>query len=122
MQVRAQMQYVDKYCDFRNWEALSPIMVKEIKTHLTPLLDSGLDGFELSVAFDVRMLYIELSLLVQGNTLNAARDVKTVRQVAQYLLVEKASIPQVFAKAEQIKTLVSDQFWGNPSVEQLEHL
>lgn len=110
MQVRAEMQYVDKYSDYATWESVSPLMVKEIKVHITPLLDSGLEGFDLSIAFDIRMLDIELSMLVQGNTGMATRDVKTVRQVAQYLLTEKASIPQVFAKAEQLKTLVSEQF------------
>lgn len=122
MQVRAEMQYVDKYSDYATWESVSPLMVKEIKVHITPLLDSGLEGFDLSIAFDIRMLDIELSMLVQGNTGMATRDVKTVRQVAQYLLTEKASIPQVFAKAEQLKTLVSEQFWDTPSLEKLEQL
>lgn len=122
MQVRAEMQYVDKYSDYATWESVSPLMVKEIKVHITPLLDSGLEGFDLSIAFDIRMLDIELSMLVQGNTEMATRDVKTVRQVAQYLLTEKASIPQVFAKAEQLKTLVSEQFWDAPSLEKLEQL
>lgn len=122
MQVRAEMQYVDKYSDYATWESVSPLMVKEIKVHITPLLDSGLEGFDLSIAFDIRMLDIELSMLVQGNTGMATRDVKTVRQVAQYLLTEKASIPQVFAKAEQLKTLVSEQFWDAPSLEKLEQL
>lgn len=122
MQVHAEMQYVDKYSDYATWESVSPLMVKEIKVHITPLLDSGLEGFDLSIAFDIRMLDIELSMLVQGNTGMATRDVKTVRQVAQYLLTEKASIPQVFAKAEQLKTLVSEQFWDAPSLEKLEQL
>jgi len=122
MQVRAEMQYVDKYSDYATWESVSPLMVKAIKVHITPLLDSGLEGFDLSIAFDIRMLDIELSMLVQGNTGMATRDVKTVRQVAQYLLTEKASIPQVFAKAEQLKTLVSEQFWDAPSLEKLEQL
>ena len=122
MQVRAEMQYVDKYSDYATWESVSPLMVKEIKVHITPLLDNGLEGFDLSIAFDIRMLDIELSMLVQGNTGMATRDVKTVRQVAQYLLTEKASIPQVFAKAEQLKTLVSEHFWDAPSLEKLEQL
>ena len=122
LQVRSEMQYVDKYCDYTTWSALSPLMVKEIKVHLTPLLDSGLEGYDLSIAFDIRMLDIELSLLVQGNTSGAARDVKTVCKIAQYLLTEKASIPQVLEKADQLKTLVDTRFWDNPSVEKLESL
>lgn len=49
MQVRAEMQYVDKYSDYATWESVSPLMVKEIKVHITPLLDSGLEGFDLSL-------------------------------------------------------------------------
>ena len=122
MQVRAAMEYVDKYSDYKTWEAVSPLMVKEIKLHITPLLDSGLDGLDLSIAFDIRMLDVELSVLVQGNTASASRDIKIIRKVAQYLLTEKATIPMVFAKAEQLKTLMSEQLWTNPSVEQLEKL
>lgn len=122
IQVRAEMHYVDKYSDFDVWVCLSPLMVKEIKLHITHLLDSGLNGKDLSLAFDVRMLDVELSLLLQGNTAMAKRDVKTIREVAQYLLYEKASIPQVLAKAEQLKTLVSEQFWMSPTLEKLETL
>ena len=122
IQVRAEMQYVDKYSDFDVWVCLSPLMVKEIKLHITPLLDSGLNGKDLSLAFDVRMLDVELSLLLNGNAGAAKRDVKTIREVAQFLLNEKASIPQVLAKAEQLKILVSEQFWMSPTLEKLETL
>lgn len=44
IQVRDEMQYVDKYCDISNWISLSPVMIKEIKKHLTNLIDSGLGG------------------------------------------------------------------------------
>ena len=122
IQVRAEMQYVDKYSDYETWEALSPLMVKEIKLHITPLLDSGFKGKDLAVAFDIRMLDVELSLLVNGNVKGASRDVKNIREVAKYLLEEKASVPQVFAKAEHLKMLCSEQFWANPTVEKLEML
>ena len=121
MRVREEMQFVDKYSDFDVWTCLSPVMVKEIKLHLTPLLESGLKGNDLMIAFDVRMLDIELSVLVQGNTISASRDIKVIREVAQYLLT-KASVPQILEKAEQLKTLVSENFWASPSIEDLESL
>ena len=37
-------------------------------------------------------------------------------------LTEKASIPQVLEKADQLKTLVDTRFWDNPSVEKPESL
>ena len=121
MQIRAEMQFVDKYSDYDVWLCISPVMVKEIKLHITPLLASGLKGNDLMIAFDVRMLDIELSILLQGNTGKASKDVKVIREVAQYLLT-KAAVPQILEKSEQLKTLVSEQFWANPSVEQLETL
>ena len=119
LQVRAAMEWVDRYSDFDVWTCLSPVMVKEIKLHLVPLLDSGIKDKDLVIAFDIRMLDVELSVLLQGNVAKANRDVKVIREVAQYLLT-KASVPQIFEKAEQLKALVSDQFWSSPSVERME--
>ncbi len=55
IQVRESMQYVDKYSDTATWTALTPVIVKEMKVHLSPLLDSGLGGDHLAIAFDIRM-------------------------------------------------------------------
>lgn len=50
LQVRAAMEWVDKYSDFDVWTCLSPVMVKEIKLHLVPLLDSGIKDKDLVIA------------------------------------------------------------------------
>ena len=121
IQVRAQMEYVDKYSDYDTWLCLSPLSIKEIKLHLTPLLDGGLNGDEIVIAFDIRMLDIELAILLKGNANVAEKDIKVVREVAKYLLT-KASVPQIMEKADQLRTLVSDQFWKSPTVERLESL
>ena len=122
IQVRQQMQYVDKYCDKKSWESLSAVDVKEIKLHLTTLLDSGLDGNSKVLAFDVRMFYIELSVLIYNNVTSAAKHVLVIRKIAKYLLEEKASISQVLNKSNELQTLVSDQYWTDASVESLEGL
>lgn len=122
IQVREQMQYVDKYYDLENWICLSPVQVKEIKSHLTQLLDSGLNGKDLMIAFDIRMLDIELSLLDRGDISQAKRDVKNVMLCAQYLLTNKASIPQVAAKSAYLQTIISPQFWAAPTLDKLEDL
>lgn len=46
------MEWVDRYSDFDVWTCLSPVMVKEIKLHLVPLLDSGIKDKDLVIAFD----------------------------------------------------------------------
>lgn len=122
IQVREAMQYVDKYCDLNTWISLSPVMLKEAKIHLTPLLDSGLNGEHLKVSFDVRMFLIERSILKTGGIGEAAEHVKNVRKIAQYLLKERASVPQVRAKAAELKTVVGDDYWLNPSVPLLEQM
>lgn len=120
IQVRVEMQCVDKYDNLSTWVSLSPVMVKEAKIHLSPLIDSGLGGNYLASAFDVRMYYIEKTLL-QFGSLNAAKThVKTVRLIAQYLLTEKASIPQVLEKAATLKAVRGDSFWDKPTVPEIE--
>ena len=47
---------------------------------------------------------------------------KKVRVIAKYLLQEKASVPKVLAKANELKKLAGDPFWMAPSVPELEQL
>lgn len=122
IQVREAMQYVDKYYNLDTWVSLSPVMVKEAKRHISPLLDSGLAGDYLSVAFDIRMYYVENDLLKTGTINNVGSHVKTLRLIAQYLINEKASVPQVRNKADDLKRLLSEELWANPTVEELEKL
>lgn len=60
---------------------------------------SGLNGDHLSVAFDVRMYHIEKALLAGAGIKSVSDHVKNVRLIAQYLLTEKASVPQVLKLA-----------------------
>ena len=122
IQVWEAMQYIDKYYDLDTWLSLSPVMVKEAKIHLSPLLDSGLIGDPSAVAFDIRMLYIESAILANGTVKGASKHVKTIRLIAQYLLNEKASVPQVMAKASDLRRIMSEDFWDEPTVEELEKL
>ena len=122
IQVREAMQYVDKYYNLDIWVSLSPVMVKEAERHIAPLIDSGLKGDYLAVAFDIRMYYVEYDKLKTGTVNNSGEHIKVLRQVAQYLINEKASIPQVRNKATELKRLLSAELWENPSVEELEKL
>lgn len=122
IQVRAAMQHVDKYYDLASWTALSPVSIQEIKSHLVPLLDSGLNGDSLAVAYDCRMYHVALSLICDKNIKAAASDVKKVREIARYLLDEKASVPQVLAKATDLKLLMNNTFWANPNIAEIERL
>lgn len=122
IQVRQAMQFVDKYYDRATWVSLSPVMVKEAKQHLSPLLDSGLNGDHLAVAFDVRIYYIEKALLASGEISQVTEHIKNLRLIAQYLLTEKASVPQVLAKAADLKLMMSEAYWPEVKVPELERL
>lgn len=126
IQVRAEMQYVDKFYDVEHWAALTPVSLQELRRHIVPLLDSGIQGHPLAIAFDCRMLHIALEL-IRNSTLKEAlqeakADIKKIREVAKYLLQEKASIPQVVAKAADLQEIIDGNFWNAPTVQELERL
>lgn len=122
LQVREQMKYVDCYCDFNNWRSFSPVSVKEIKYHLVGLIDSGLEGNELALAFDSRVFDVELDVLINKSILGSKKSVNKIQSAAQYLLKERATIPQVIEKKEVLQQVVSEQFWGSPTVHKLESI
>ncbi len=122
IQVREEMQYVDKYYDLATWVSLSPVMVKEAKKHISPLLDSGLNGYFQSVAFDIHIYHVENDLLRTGTTNSSVSHIKLLRRIAQYLINEKASVPQVRNKANDLLRLVGEEFWSSPSIDELERL
>lgn len=101
---------------------MSPVMVKEAKVHLSPLLDSGLNGDYLAVAFDVRVFYIEHAILKTCGVNGVNDHVKTIRLITQHLITEKASVPQVLAKAAELKQVMSDTYWNDVDVPELERM
>ena len=95
IQVKNAMQWVDKFYDLKTWISLSAVTVQEAKSHLTPLLTSGLEGDYLSLAYDVRIYLLEKALLSEKSIVRAEGHVKKLREIAKYLLEEKCTVPQV---------------------------
>ena len=122
IQVHEEMQYVDKYYNLDTWTSLSPVMVKEAKRHISPLVDSGLQGDYLSVTFDILVYTVENDLLRTGTIQNVTEYIKKLRKVAKYLVDEKASVPQVRNKAKELLRLYSEELWDGPTVDELETL
>ena len=77
-------------------------------------------GEYLAIAFDVRIYCIEYSILKSGSIKDALSHVKTVRLIAQYLLQEKASVPQVRDKTRELIEFINDAYWEAPTVQRLE--
>lgn len=117
--VRDKMYYVDKYYDDECWDALSILEAKEIQLHLSQLIDSEQNQAKGSLSFDYKMLLAELSLLANGNVGDANRAVGKIRSIAR-LLLDNATIPAIIEKSQTLQTLVSPEFWSNPTVDKLE--
>ena len=121
IQVRKEMLYVDKYSNAPKWTSLTAVEIQEIKKHLGILIDGGLAGNSLSVAFDIRVFHIELALL-REETKEAGLHIKIIRLIAKYLISEKASITQVLEKSSELKKAASEEYWKDVTVPELENL
>lgn len=118
--VRDEMPYVDKYIDIERWDAVSPLEKKEIQLHLSKLISNDINQNQNALYFDMRMLEIELSVLIDNNINAVGKQVEFVRKIAKYLLEYAAGKPAVLSKVESLKAVVSVEFWSGASVEKLE--
>lgn len=116
-QVRMHLQYVHKYKNRENWQALGVANVSEIQEHISPLIISISDD-ELAKRFDSVMYSIELAKLTDKN---AARPIKSVIQTAEDLS-KLSTIPQVNAKRDILLKVQSDVFWEESSIFDLEEV
>lgn len=117
--VREKMAYVDKFCDLEIWQHISILGAKEMKLHISKLVDSDICEEKKALAFDVKMFNIELSVLANGNISEATKSVGMVRKAAR-LLLDYATIDSVKAKAETLQVLAGTDFWDNPKISDLE--
>ncbi len=119
--VREAMAYVDKYNDYEKWSHLSLLEKKEMQLHLTPLVDSETEENKNSLAFDLKFMDIELSVLsVGGFTAKAHKQVERVRRISKALLDTAAGVADVMAKSQTLLELVSVEFWEHPTIDKLE--
>jgi type I restriction enzyme, R subunit len=116
-QVRMYLQYVHKYKNRENWQALSVTNVSEIQKHISPLVISIADD-ELAKRFDSIMYSIELAKLTAKN---AARPIKSVVQTAEELS-KLSTIPQVNAKRDILLQVQTDVFWEEANIFELEEV
>ena len=122
IQVREEMSYVDRFSNEVTWVSLSAVDVQEAKKHLSILVDSGLAGNSLSVAFDIRVYHVILAILKEVDIHSVNNHIKIIRMVARYLILEKASVPQVLAKADILKKVASEEYWNSVDARELENM
>ncbi|MFE4029478.1 DEAD/DEAH box helicase family protein [Priestia sp. YIM B13551] len=116
-QVRMHLQFVHKYKNRSNWQALSVTNVSEIQEHISPLILSIVDD-ELAKRFDNVMYSIELAKLTSKS---AGRPIKSVVQTAEELS-KLSTIPQINAKRDILIKVQSEEFWEEANIFELEEV
>ena len=114
--VRAKWEQVSHFKEDAAWAYISELDALALKNDLSPLLAKNTQD-ENAKKFDVLMLAIELSLLDEEAGANKA--IQNVQGVAEKLQ-QKASIPQIQAKMETIKEVLTPVCWENMSLSWLE--
>lgn len=115
--VRQYLQYVHKYQNAENWQALSVVQTNEVKENVSPLI-TPIDDDELAKRFDLLMLTIELANL-QSN--KATKPIRRVVDTAD-ALSKLGTIPQVMAQKEIIDEVQTSEFWQEASIADLENV
>ena len=114
--VREKWEAVSHFKEDDAWVYLSEVDVNTLSADIAPLLPKNtLD--ENAKKFDLFVLQIELSLL--DEEINAKRPIQSVQTIAEKLQ-EKATLPQVQAKMDTIKEVLSEVAWQNVSLQWLE--
>ena len=116
-QVRMHLQFVHKYKNRSNWQALTVTNVSEIKEHISPLIISISDD-ELAKRFDNVMYSIELAKLTAKT---ATKPIKSVVQTAEDLS-KLGTIPQINKKRNILLKVQTEAFWEEASIFDLEEV
>lgn len=115
--VRQYLQYVHKYQNAENWQALSVVQTNEVKENLSPLI-VPIEDDELAKRFDLLMLTIELANL-QSN--NATKPIRKVVDTVE-ALSKLGTIPQVLAQRDVIEEVRTTEFWEQANIADLERV
>ena len=114
--VRMKWEAVSHFKDKDSWAYISDVDTLTLKNDIAPLLPKNtLD--ESAKKFDVLLLTIELGML--ADEVNAGKCIQKVQVVAEKLQ-EKATLPQIQAKMQTIKEVLSPVAWENVSLQWLE--
>lgn len=113
--VRMNLNYVHKYKNENEWNALGSLSVNEIKEYISPLIVPLKDD-ELAKRFDLVMFNIQLAYL-QGT--NATRGIKSVIDTAEQLS-KLGTIPQVQEQKYIIEKVMTQEFWESSDIFELE--
>lgn len=115
--VRSKWEQVSYFKKEESWLSLSEVDVHSLKNEIAPLLPKNTLE-PTAKMFDALTLSIQLSLLDEET--NADKKIAQVQRIAEILVEKKATLPQVQAKMETLKEVLSVAAWENVSLEWLE--
>ena len=115
--VRSKWEQVSHFKKEESWLSLSEVDVHSLKGDIAPLLPKNTLE-PTAKMFDALTLSIQLSLLDEET--NADKKIAQVQRIAEILVEKKATLPQVQAKMETLKEVLSVAAWENVSLKWLE--
>lgn len=115
--VRAKWEEVSHFKKADSWLSLSKVDVHTLKGDIAPLLPKNTME-PMAKMFDALTLCIELSLVDEET--NADKKIAQMQKIAEILIETKATLPQVQAKMETLKEVLSVAAWENVSLSWLE--
>ena len=115
--VRAKWAEVSHFKDDNVWLSLSEVDVHTLKNDIAPLLPKNTLE-PTAKMFDALILAIELGFV--SDEVNADKKIAQVKNIAEILIEKKATLPQVQAKMNLLKEVISVAAWENASLNWLE--
>lgn len=116
--VRDYWEIVAYYRNKSNWTVLSAVGVDDMKREIAPLLPTMGDN-ESALKFDMLSLYVQLSML--DDSFEAGRYQDKITLIAQGLQ-KLGTVPQVMAKIDMIKEVLTPNFWENKTLQSIEKM
>lgn len=116
--VRQHWEAVEKYRDPNAWNALSDLDLRELHTHIAPLMLEA-DSDELAKRFDALMLDLQLSVL-NGEKKQASLIEKVMDTAGR--LSKKAAIPAVAQKMPTLQQVQQKLFWEGATIPGIERI
>ncbi|MDE5807516.1 MAG: helicase, partial [Muribaculaceae bacterium] len=119
LDVRRQLKLVESLSQPEAMVALSLGDTMAMKENISQLFKNTLADAS-ALKFDALCLKRQLALVDQ--TVSAGATETEITNIAHYLKEKKASIPQVMARMDTIKEVLTSQFWNSLSLSSLERV
>lgn len=118
-EVRKSLVFVKTFTERERWSNLSVGDISDINNHLSNLSTLKTDNDEIAKRFDLLALRLQLALL--NGSKSQDNYIAQIFSIGNSLY-KKRNIPAVAEKLPIIKQIISQEFWKNVSLNQVEHI